>query len=70
MVNEFKAGMRTLQSIYAESGEDWREQLRQRALEIAYANELATEFKVERAEIMALDPNELASQNAATTPAK
>lgn len=68
MVNEFKAGMRTLQSIYAESGEDWREQLRQRALEIAYANELSAEFKVDRAEIIALDPNELASQNAAATP--
>jgi len=65
MVAEFKAGMRTLQSIYSETGEDWREQLRQKAAEIAYAQSLAQEFSVDRAEIMTLDPNELASQNAA-----
>jgi lambda family phage portal protein len=64
-VNEFKCGMRTLQSIYAETGEDWREQLRQKAAEIAYAQELAQEFNVDRAEIMTLDPNELSSNNAA-----
>lgn len=64
-VAEFKTGMRTLQSIYAETGEDWREQLRQKAAEIAYAQQLAQEFNVERAEIMTLDPNELSSQNAA-----
>jgi capsid protein len=63
-VAEFKTGMRTLQSIYAETGEDWREQLRQKAAEIAYAQELATEFNIQRAEIMTLDPNELASINA------
>ena len=66
-VNEFKCGMRTLQSIYAETGEDWREQLRQKAAEIAYAQELAQEFNVDRAEIMTLDPNELSSNNAAAT---
>lgn len=64
-VAEFKTGMRTLQSIYAETGEDWREQLRQKAAEIAYAQELAQEFNVDRAEIMTLDPNELSSNNAA-----
>lgn len=68
-VAEFKTGMRTLQSIYAETGEDWREQLRQKAAEIAYAQELAQEFNVERAEIMTLDPNELSSNNAAATTA-
>jgi hypothetical protein len=60
--------MRTLQSIYAETGEDWREQLRQKAAEIAYAQELATEFNLERAEIMTLDPNELSSLNQVPTP--
>jgi lambda family phage portal protein len=64
-VAEFKCGMRTLQSIYAETGEDWREQLRQKAAEIAFAQQLATEFGIERAEIMTLDPNELSSNNAA-----
>ena len=66
-VAEFKTGMRTLQSIYAETGEDWREQLRQKAAEINYARDLAEEFSIDRAEIMTLDPNELASQNAADT---
>lgn len=64
-VAEFKTGMRTLQSIYAETGEDWREQLRQKAAEIAFAQQLATEFGIERAEIMTLDPNELSANAAA-----
>jgi lambda family phage portal protein len=67
-VAEFKTGMRTLQSIYAETGEDWREQLRQKAAEIAYAQELATEFNLQRAEIMTLDPNELSSLNQVPAP--
>jgi capsid protein len=66
-VAEFKTGMRTLQSIYSETGEDWREQLRQKAAEIAYARDLAEEFSIDRAEIMTLDPNELSSNNAANT---
>lgn len=64
-INEFKLGMTTLEDIYAELGQDWRERLRQKAAEIAYAKSLANEFSVERAEIMTLDPNELASINAA-----
>lgn len=68
-VAEFKTGMRTLQSIYAETGEDWREQLRQKASEIAYARELANEFNVDRAEIMTLDPNELSANGVQTQPA-
>lgn len=64
-VNEFKLGMTTLEDLYAEQGQDWRERLRQKAEEIAYAKSLAQEFSIERAEIMTLDPNELASMNAA-----
>lgn len=70
-VNEFKLGMTTLEDLYAEQGQDWRERLRQKAEEVAYAKTLAEEFNIERAEIMTLDPNELASMNAAnntTTP--
>lgn len=66
-VNEFKLGMTTLEDLYAEQGQDWRERLRQKAEEIAYAKQLAAEFNVERAEIMTLDPNELASINAANS---
>lgn len=64
-INEYKLGMTTLEDIYAEQGQDWRERLRQKAEEVAYAKSLANEFKVERAEIMTLDPNELSSNNAA-----
>lgn len=70
-VNEFKLGMTTLEDLYAEQGQDWRERLRQKAEEVAYAKTLAAEFNIERAEIMTLDPNELSSMNAAgnsTTP--
>ena len=45
-LNEIKAGARTLQSWYAELGEDWKVQLRQRAKEAAFIKELATEFEV------------------------
>lgn len=65
MVAEWKAGMRTLQDIYAEVGQDWREQLAQKAAEMAFAQELADSLGLERAEILQLDPNELASANAA-----
>lgn len=46
MIAELEAGTRTFQDIYAESGEDWREQLRQRAQEAAYIQDLSAEFKV------------------------
>lgn len=65
MIAEYKAGMRTLQSIYGQSGEQWRQMLRQRADEIAFAAQLAQERGLDRAEVLALDPNELSSNNAA-----
>jgi capsid protein len=64
-VNEFKLGMTTLEDVYAELGQDWRERLRQKADEIAYADQLARERKIDRAEVMTLDPNELSSMAAA-----
>lgn len=67
MIAEYKAGMRTLQSIYGESGQQWRLQLRQRADEVAFAEQLASERGITRAEVLALDPNELSSANAAGT---
>lgn len=65
MISEWKSGMRTLQDIYAEIGQDWREQLAQKAAEMAYVKKLAESLGMERAEIVQLDPNELASANAA-----
>jgi capsid protein len=44
MINEYQAGLRTAQDIFAENGEDWREQLRQRAEEAAYVLDLLNEF--------------------------
>lgn len=67
MIAEYKAGMRTLQSIYGQSGEQWKKELRQRADEIAEAKRLADERGLDRAEVLALDPNELSSNNAAGT---
>lgn len=61
LINEYKAGMRTLQDIYAERGQDWRAALRQKAEEMAFAEEMAQEFGVERAELIQLDPNELSA---------
>jgi lambda family phage portal protein len=65
MIAEWKSGMRTLQDIYAEIGQDWREQLAQKAAEMAYVKELAASLGMERGEIVQLDPNELAAANAA-----
>jgi len=60
-ISEFKAGMRTLQDFYGQRGEDWRQALRQRAVEAAEAEKLAKEFSIPRACILLLDPNELSS---------
>lgn len=64
-VNEYRMGMTTLEDVYGELGQDWRERLRQKADEIAYASELAAARNIERAEVLTLDPNELASMAAA-----
>jgi lambda family phage portal protein len=51
MLNELKAGARTYETIYGESGEDWRERLDQRAKEEAFLQELATKYKIDRTSI-------------------
>lgn len=61
MLEELKAGTRTFQDIYAENGEDYREQLRQRAREAKMLKSLATEFGV--------DPQQIAELAVAPTPA-
>jgi lambda family phage portal protein len=67
MIAEWKSGMRTLQDIYAEVGQDWREQLTQKAEEMAFVKQLAEGLGLERAEIVQLDPNELSAANAQAT---
>lgn len=64
-VNEYRIGMTTLEDVYGELGQDWRERLRQKADEIAYADELARKRRIDRAEVLTLDPNELSSMAAA-----
>jgi lambda family phage portal protein len=51
MLSELKAGTRTFQSVYAELGMDWREQLRQKAKEAQFIKRLAVEFEVTPGEI-------------------
>ena len=51
MLNELKAGARTYETIYGESGEDWRERIEQRAKEEAFIQELAQKYNIERSSI-------------------
>lgn len=64
-IAEWKAGMRTMRDTYAETGDDWEQQLEQRAREAKRKNELAAKYGVTPAEIVMLDPNEISSANAA-----
>jgi capsid protein len=52
MVAEYAAGMRTLQDIYAEQGDDWRQKLTQKADEVVFINRLATERGIQPEEIV------------------
>lgn len=64
-IAEFKLGMTTLQEIGADDGADWIDRLRQKTLEVQTAKKLADAAKLDRAEVLTLDPNELASRNSA-----
>lgn len=66
-ISEWKTGMRTMRDTYAETGDDWAQQLEQKAREAKAVNDLAKKYGVDRAEIVMLDPNELSSANAAAT---
>lgn len=46
MLAELEAGTRTFAQVYAETGEDWRDQLEQKAKEAAFINQLARKYKV------------------------
>lgn len=46
LIAEYEAGLRTLEWICSELGEDWRDVLREKAVELAEADELEKEFKL------------------------
>lgn len=69
MLAELKAGARTYQDVYAELGQDWREQLRQKAKEAAFIRSLATVFKVEPGEIADVAGEAILSAQPMTAPA-
>jgi len=46
MLAELESGTRTFAQIYSETGEDWREQLEQRAKEAAFINQIARRHRV------------------------
>jgi capsid protein len=53
LVSELESGLRTFQDIYGESGQDWREQLDQKALEASLIKELAAIYGVDENDIAA-----------------
>lgn len=67
IINELRSGVRTYRDVLGELGLDWQEVLRQRAAEEAFIEALAKEFKVDRSQIAALDPNERSASAAATS---
>lgn len=54
ILNELESGTRTYQDVFAELGQDWKEQLRQKAKEAQFIRKLAEEFKIDPAEISTL----------------
>jgi capsid protein len=51
LVNELESGLRTFQDIYAEAGQDWTEQLTQKAKEAKFIKQLATSEDVDANDI-------------------
>lgn len=70
MIEEWRAGMKTMQDIYNEVGGDWRQALRQKATEAKEVKDLAAEFGIEPSEIVLVDPSQLQppDQNQPPTP--
>lgn len=64
MLAELEAGATTFEQIYAPLGLDWRQQLRQRAREIAYINKVSMEEGVEPSTVSKFAVSELMKQQA------
>ena len=62
MIEELKGGLKTYETIYGESGEDWKDRLEQRAKEEAYINQLAAKYGVDRQYIASFAQERLAGQ--------
>lgn len=56
-LNDVRAGLRTYAEDYAERGHEWKDSLRQRAVEAKYIAELAAEFEVPADSIATFNPN-------------
>lgn len=56
-LNDVRAGLRTYSEDYSERGLEWKDQLRQRAVEAKYLAELAAEFQLHPDQIATFNPN-------------
>jgi capsid protein len=56
-LNDVRAGLRTYAEDYAERGREWKDELRQRAVEAKYLAELAQEFDLTPDSIATFNPN-------------
>jgi capsid protein len=65
MLNELEAGATTFEAIYGALGEDWRRELRQRAQEAKYLQELAVELGIDVATISKFALNRVAAETGA-----
>jgi hypothetical protein len=65
---ELQAGTMTIQDIYAERQQDWRQQMRQIAETRAYVKQLAKEFKIEPYEISQIINIKLTAEPGAEEP--
>jgi len=70
MLAELAGATRTYQDIFGETGEDWKQKLRQKAQAVAYINKIADEFKVEPSEISDVMKEPAPAQQAPEAPQK
>jgi lambda family phage portal protein len=60
-LNDVRAGLRTFAEDYAERGREWKDELRQRAIEAKYLSDLAAEFQLHTDQIATFNPNPTSS---------
>ena len=70
MLAELAGATRTYQDIFGETGEDWKQKLRQKAQAVAYIHQIADEFKVEPSEISDVMKEPAPAQQAPEAPQK
>jgi capsid protein len=67
-LNDVRAGLRTYSEDYSERGLEWKDQLRQRAVEAKYLADLSAEFGISADSIATFNPNPAPVTPAALTP--